>query len=148
MPTGRQFPSREWGELPVQDLASLAQGYDRFVAAEASAGGEGSEEGDATASSNGAARVAAVVAAVLNADGEGADGSAGCVKSLVTTAHRQVLRARDAAWQTFMANLTDDLERLSAQYGAMYDAEGRWEANWKEMVADLVRDNSADEKKE
>jgi hypothetical protein len=67
-------------------------------------------------------------------------------QSIVTTAHRQVIRARDEEWTTFMSDLDTNFKRLDEYFGRLLGEEDKWEVTWKGLVDALVADNRASEK--
>jgi hypothetical protein len=67
-------------------------------------------------------------------------------QSIVTTAHRQVIRARDDQWTTFIGDLDANFTRLDQYFGRLLDEECAWEETWKGLVEALVNDNRESEK--
>ena len=66
--------------------------------------------------------------------------------SFVTTAHRQIIRARDDNWGYFLNDLDKNFARLNEHFGKLRGKEVAWEATWQELVESLKLDNLSAEK--
>ena len=67
-------------------------------------------------------------------------------QSVVTTAHREIVRARDRNWERFIHDLDSNFGRLDHHFGRLEVDEQRWQATWQGLVEALCRDNRDSEK--
>jgi hypothetical protein len=123
-PSGRHCPSRVWPPLPVAQL--------RFVFEKHGVAIQGLK---GTAWPADAAPVAPVDWIAELAQRFGGP------SSLVTTAQRLVVRARDESWAALVAAVGRNLARCEAHFGQLQRAEQRWEGTWRGLVDALVQDN-------
>jgi len=110
MPDGRHWPSRTWAALDVSRLKQALQS---------------SSKSDAGASST---------QWIDDLTEELSSGP----ESLVTTAHRQVLRARDEIWQEFLQSMDHTATETSAKFEHLIHGETHWRAQWVKSVEKLV----------
>jgi len=123
-PNGRHCPPRTWPPLPVKQLRVVFEA--RGVPVPEGAEVEGSE-----------ANWIEALAVEFGSDGP---------QGIVTTAHREIIRARDRNWDRFIQELDTNLARLEHHFGRLQVNEKRWEATWQGLVEALVRDNLEAEK--
>jgi len=62
-------------------------------------------------------------------------------RSVVTTAHRQVIRGRDSNWERFISNLDKEFTRLDHHFSKLKSDEMAWKETWLGHIKNLVRDN-------
>ena len=139
-PDGRHCPRRTWPPLPIAQLREVFEKHG--VALNPSTGLATSDE---TAEANDAP-----------AAGEAEDGSfspaddwiqeleqqfSAGPSSVVTTAQRLVMRARDENWALMVAQLDRNLADLSSHFGKLHAQEQQWEGAWQKLVDALVQDN-------
>ncbi|KAJ1453398.1 hypothetical protein M885DRAFT_466301 [Pelagophyceae sp. CCMP2097] len=118
---GRQFETREW---PGVDVSSVDAARD---------------DGDVPAAPDGGS-------AALFAGDERLQRLAELARaprlSCVTTAHRTLIRARDAALADFVGLYRAAVAGAEAHYGALLRDEDEWHAKWETLVKSLVRSES------
>ena len=127
-PDGRHISQRNWPRLPLDKLATVVGSFGELAAQ-----GEGGPDAEPDAE-------VVTMESVLAKEGQ-----EGPLESILTTAHRQVIRARDETWDTFIADLDASLNGINERYQSLLDEEMRWEKNWSELVAKLKADNVSDE---
>jgi hypothetical protein len=128
-PDGRHCPKRTWIPLPVDQLRHLFEKHAVDVSPSFSKQSEQSAADDQDWID-------------VLCDEFGAAGP----ESIVTTAHRHVMRARDRNWDKFIQDLDMNFTRLELHFGGLQDEEHKWQSTWAGLTDALVRDNLASER--
>jgi len=131
MPDGRHLKQRTWSALDVSELreAFVRHGVRTHAEEQDVSGVAGDTPSDAEVGGDWITQLAEQY-------------NAGPT-SLVTTAHRQILRMRDAAWKSFLKHLDDGMAKLKNHFGSLQTEEVQWADEWASLVAALREDSGS-----
>jgi len=76
--------------------------------------------------------------------GEAAGLRDGSLTTLVTTAHRQFIKARDIKYNEYRTYFFARMMQTAEEYDALLTQEQAWAGNWSTMVEYLKKDEDAD----
>jgi len=141
-----RFPSRKWpavqgfGHLTVAKALGLEpEGAEDAEPAAGEEGGKKGKKGSPKGKGKGEAA----------AEGEGGEAGGGdtttadcAVVSLVSTAHRAFIVARDSAHETLSTAFAQQVRDVVRDYDAMQGDEEAWGQNWLRMVESLRSDDT------
>jgi hypothetical protein len=136
-----RFEVRSW--KPIPEFGNLTVGAvekesARLESERRTASGEEGVDGDADAG---------VVEGVDEIETEGGDAAApqdGSLTTLVTTAHRQFVKARDIKYNEYRTYFFTRMMQTAEEYDALLTQEHAWAGNWSTMVEYLKKDEDAD----
>jgi len=134
-PDGRHCPQRTWTPLPVSQLRQLFEKHSVVVEPEPS----DPSHGTSVQVGVGESEIRDWID--LLSDEFGTEGP----QSIVTTAHRQVVRARDSNWDFFIKDLDTNFSRLEIHFGGLQEEEQKWQGTWMGLVDALILDNKESE---
>lgn len=132
-----RFEVRTWSAIPEfgkLTIQAVEQESARLESVRQSARDEASEDGPAEGGDL--------------ADEEDAGGAAssqdGSLTTLVTTAHRQFIKARDLQYKEYREYFFERMMHTAEDYDALLQEEHAWAGNWSTMVEFLKKDEDAE----
>jgi hypothetical protein len=151
-PDGRHCSVRTWPVLPIQQLTQLFEKHNVPITDNNANESTPTPRPDNAADDvEGQTEDGAHVEAGGGGEGERkvTDWISGLIEefgqegpnSVVTTAHRQVIRSRDSNWERFLNDLDEKFTRLDAHFGKLQHEEVAWKETWLGHIKNLVRDN-------